>query len=320
MVPALYLFFSFHRKRLGAPTSVEDRLGLIVSEQKFLSDIGRVGPSARLEKILVPLDGSILAEQSLPTARYFAENFGAGIILVGVREDKAADGESVTFECDDYLRRMVDLIANGTGETECESGLGEPAGEIDRIARNRDVDLIVMSTRGGFDIERIFSNSVSVRLLKATGLPVMILRPTDDWNSRYTECKKIIVALDGSAEAENVLPFVRTLADGIDNEIFLVSVPEGAESEEYGATAKLYLDGIEDQLNSEKTATNVLFGGSGPARTILAFAESEHADLIVMATTGRGGLERDDRLSLGSVPTRVMEGTKCPVLLVPTPK
>jgi nucleotide-binding universal stress UspA family protein len=318
MVPALYAFFGFHRKRLGAPTPVEDRLGLVVAEQKCLPDFGRDSSSARLGKIFVPLNGSILAEQSLPTARYLSDTFGADLTLVGVKVDKTADAESGPFDCDEYLLRIVDLVGTGPGSAGCESGRGDPADEIDRIARDRGADLIVISTRGGFDIERVFTNSVSVRLLKQTALPVMILRPTDDWSSRYTECRKIIVALDGSAEAENVLPFVRTLADGIDNEILLVSVPEGAESENYGETARLYLEGIAEQLNSEKTATNVLFGGSGPARTILAFAESEHADLIVMATTGRGGIDRDDRLSLGSVPTRVMEGTKCPVLLIPT--
>jgi nucleotide-binding universal stress UspA family protein len=113
------------------------------------------------------------------------------------------------------------------------------------------------------------------------------------------------------------LPLVKLFADEFDNEILLVSVPEGAESEQYTETMKQYLDGIAAGLDSDKTATRILLGGSGAARMILSFSESEKADLIVMATHGRGGAHRIEQLPLGSVPTRVIEKTTCPVLLVP---
>ena len=80
-IPVLYAAFSFYRNRLGAPTSVEDRLGIIVARQRQLLDytddqtnqtenlpenLSANGGAARLEKFLIPLDGSMLAEQSLP--------------------------------------------------------------------------------------------------------------------------------------------------------------------------------------------------------------------------------------------------------------
>ena len=72
IVPALYFVFTYYRKKLGAPTSVEDRLGLVIAEQKYLPRFceGDFASEAGLNKILVPLDGSMLAEQSLPMARY----------------------------------------------------------------------------------------------------------------------------------------------------------------------------------------------------------------------------------------------------------
>ena len=326
MVPALYFVFTYYRNRLGAPTSVEDRLGLIAAEQRYLPDFanGNFASEVRLNKILVPLDGSMLAEQSLPIARSLAAVFGANLILANVKEDKksadANDGDqtnNAAFDCDGYLRRAVEMLNSESMSAECVSAQGEPAREINRLAQEAAADLIVISTKGGFDIERIFSASVSMRLIEQTDLPILLLRPTDEPASRYTEFKKIIVALDGSAEAETILPMVKLLADRFDNEVLLVSVPEGAESENYAATMQTYLDGIAANLNSEKTRTKVLLGGSGPARTILAFAEDERADLIVMATHGRGGAERREQLPLGSVPTRVIEKTVCPVLLVP---
>lgn len=319
-IPALYFVFSHYRKKLGAPSSVEDRLGLLVAEQKYLPEFTDNENQAEynLGKILVPLNGSMLAEQSLPLARRLAGVFGAGLMLANVKADKKSDEKlSAPFNCDDYLRRTVELISGDSIAVECVTTKGEPARELNRLALENAVDLIVISTKGGFDIGHLFSSSVSQRLIEQTRLPILLLRPTDNWASRNTEFKKIIVALDGSAEAECVLPIVKLLADEFDNDVLLVSVPEGAESENYAETMQQYLDGIADGLDSDKTRTKVLLGGSGPARTILAAVESEKADLIVMATHGRGGAERIEKLPLGSVPTRVIEKTKCPILLVP---
>lgn len=317
LVPALYFVFTFYRSRLGSPTSVEDRLGLLFTEQKYLPDFATgKASSVRLKKILVPLNGSMLAEQSLSMARYLAGVFDAGLILVRVNEDDQS-GKTARLDGDGYLGRTGELIAGDSIPLECAVAQGEPAEEINRLANENNADLIVISTKGGFELERLFSASVSQRLIEQTTLPVLLLRPTDDLASRYTEFKKMIVALDGSAEAESVLPIVKLLADRFDNEVLLVSVPEGAESENYKAPMEQYLDGIAAGLDSEKTATRVLLGGSGAARTILSFSESEKADLIVMATHGRGGAHRIEQLPLGSVPTRVIEKTKCPILLIP---
>ena len=327
MVPALYFVFTYYRKKLGAPTSVEDRLGLLVAEKRYLPDFANrdFDSEVRLNKILVPLDGSMLAEQSLPIAKRLAGIYNADLVLASVEEDKKANNSGdessnqtiAAFDCDGYLRRTVEQLNSESMSAECVSAQGEPATELNRLAQETEADLIVISTKGGFEIGRLFSASVAMRLIEQTDLPVLLLRPTDDWASRYSEFKKIIVALDGSAEAETILPFVKLLADTFDNEVLLVSVPEGAESENYQTTMQTYLDGIAANLDSAKTATKVLLGGSGPARTIVAFAEDERADLIVMATHGRGGAERREQLPLGSVPTRVIEKTKCPVLLIP---
>ncbi|MGI8884332.1 MAG: universal stress protein, partial [Pyrinomonadaceae bacterium] len=319
-IPALYFVFNYYRKKLGAPNSVEDRLGLLVAEQKYLPDFinDETDSDAKLKKILVPLNGSMLAEQSLPIARRLAGVFRSDLILANVKEDKKTDEKvSVSFNSEEYLQRTVELIKNDLISAGYVTSQGGPAREINRLAVENAADLIVVSTKGGFEVGHLFSASVSQRLIQKTSLPILLLRPTDKWASRHSEFKKIIVALDGSAEAECVLPLVKLLADEFDNEVLLVSVPEGAESENYGETMQQYLDGIAAGLDSEKTRTKVLLGGSGPARTILAFAESEQADLIVMATHGRGGAYRIEQRSLGSVPTRVIEKTKCPVLLVP---
>ncbi len=319
-IPVLYSVFSYYRKKLGAPGSIEDRLGLLVAGQKYLDFVDDENESdVKLKKILVPLNGSMLAEQSLPIARRLAGVFAADLILANVKVNKKSDDKvSVPFDNREYLRRTAKLIKDDSISADFVTSQGAgPAREINRLALENAADLIVISTKGGFEVGRLLKTSVSQRLIERTNLPILLLRPTDKWKSRYTEFRKIIVSLDGSAEAECVLPLVKLLADEFHNEVLLVSVPEGAESENYVETMQQYLDGIAARLDSEKTQTKVLLGGSGPARTILAFAESESADLIVMATHGRGGAHRIEKLPLGSVPTRVIQKTNCPVLLVP---
>ncbi len=334
-IPVLYFIFSHYRNRLGAPTSVEDRLGIIVARQKQLLDytddqtnqkeitpknLSSTKNAARLEKFLIPLDGSMLAEQSLPISRKLAADFGANLILATVKSGaKKKDATpTVDFDCDDYLEKAVANIKADSILAACITAQGkDEASEINRLAIENAADLIVISTSGKFEVGQIFSASVAQRLIEQMSVPVLLLRPTDDWKSRYSEFKRIIVALDGSAESENVLPMVKTLADKFDGEVLFVSVPEGAESESYAATMQQYLDNIAAKLESPITRTKVLLGGSGPARTILAVAEEERADLIVMATHGRGGAGRVENLPLGSVSTRVVEKTICPVLLIP---
>ena len=319
-IPVLFLVFTYYRNRLGAPNSVEDRLGLLVAEQRYLPDYEEETDDSevRLRKILVPLNGTMIAEQSLPIARRLAEVFGSHLTLANVTNDKKTDEKAAApFDGETYLRRAAESLNGDSIAADYVMSRGGPAREINRLAVENNADLIVVSSKGGFEIGRLLSASVSQRLIQQANLPILLLRPTDDLSSRYTDFKKIIVALDGSAEAECVLPMVKLLADRFHNEVLLVSVPEGAESENYAATMQVYLDGIAARLDSEKTETKVLLGGSGPARTIIAFADEENADLIVMATHGRGGAERIEKLPLGSVPTRVIQKTKCPILLIP---
>ncbi|MDQ2918736.1 MAG: APC family permease, partial [Verrucomicrobiota bacterium] len=121
-IPALYFVFSYYRKKLGAPSSVEDRLGMLVAEQKYLPDFinGENGGEVKLRRILVPLNGSILAEQSLPIARRLATAFDADLILANVKEDKKSDETvSAPFDCDGYLQRTVESLKNDLMYAEC---------------------------------------------------------------------------------------------------------------------------------------------------------------------------------------------------------
>ena len=84
--------------------------------------------------------------------------------------------------------------------------------------------------------------------------------------------------------------------------------------EEAENNAREYLESVEKTLYEEGLNVRTLVTGSGPARTIVEVSESEGTDLVMLATHGRGGL---DRLFVGSVAQRVVQHARCPVLLVP---
>ncbi len=317
LVPALYLVFSYYRKNLGAPPSVEERLGLVISEQRYFPLVlqNDNGDKASFGKILVPLDGSNLAEQVLPMARKIARSYNSHIELLTVADDKA--GKETQDGMTEYLEMIADSMDRNEISANFHKRKGSTSTEIDKLAVEQNVDLIVMSTRGKFEVGQLVkTESMAQKLLKKTLTPVLLVRPTDDWRSRRSKFERVLVALDGSEAAEVVLPYIRAFASRFDSKVLLFSVPEGSESEDFNQQIQHYLDDIAETLKEEGFNIITLVAGSGPARTIVALSEEEKVDLIMMASHGRGGTGRE-KIHLGSVADRVVRETPCPVFLVP---
>ncbi len=311
LVPVMYFAFDYFRKKLGPPPSVEDRLGSIIAEQRYLPDtLGTAGGNVAFRKVVVPLNGSSLAEQVLATSRSFARSFDADLEMIAVTPEKRADDD-----LDEYLGMVRDLIVADGLSAKYTRRRGDPATEIDRFASETEADLIIMTTRGKFG-DGVLTDSIAKRVIKKTLTPTLLIRPTDSWRSRRSKFKRILVALDGSAAAEATLPFIRTFASKFASKVVLFSVPEGSESEEFGETMHVYLEHIAETLREEGFDIKTLVTGSGPARTIVAVSEEEKVDLIMMASHGRGGTDRA-AIHLGSVSDKVIQETPCPVFVVP---
>ena len=138
---------------------------------------------------------------------------------------------------------------------------------------------------------------------------------------------KILVPLDGSAVAEQVLPYVRTLAGGLKIPVELMGVVDVAQLDSHIAAEKgRYLDTlIEDSVRCSREylegvaqtfpGANVSFAveKGGAAEVIIAKAGADNETLITMATHGRSGI---NRWLLGSVAEKVLRGSANPLLLV----
>lgn len=148
--------------------------------------------------------------------------------------------------------------------------------------------------------------------------------------------KKIVVGLDGSAVSERALPHAVALAKAFASELVLLRVVSGprslpdavaAPAEAGEATgvyeaqllsieeqeAQVYLEAIQQKLTSELSAISWRIALGSEARAIVEEAKEIQADLLVLATHGRGGLAR---LVLGSVAEAVVRSAPCPVFLV----
>jgi nucleotide-binding universal stress UspA family protein len=138
-------------------------------------------------RILLPLDGSAIAEQALPHAIALAQRFQAELILLRILEPLAEKlgmtGEIVKY-AEDVTREVVEkYMENACAEVQ-ERGLrvkssileGRPHTEIVRFAETEQVDLIVISTRGQSGLSRWLMGSVADRVARGVSVPVLLVR------------------------------------------------------------------------------------------------------------------------------------------------
>ncbi|HKO24584.1 MAG TPA: universal stress protein [Chloroflexota bacterium] len=282
-------------------------------------------------QIMVPLDGSELAERALACAEQLACATGATLHLVRVAgpvfagdagADKDADYADFLLtemrDADAYLEQVRARLATTGLTVRARRITGTIAEALLGYAHEESIDLIVLTSHGRTGLARFPLGSIASRLVRHGTTPVLLVRafgPPPDLT-------RAVVPLDGSAQAEAALGVVATLqaADSgrgtrpLARELTLLRV---VSSQEEGLEAERYLEELAGRLAQEGLATGgpqacqrqVVQGAAAAA--ILAAAGAEA--LIVMATHGRSGLTR---WALGSVADRVTAGGAAAVLLV----
>jgi nucleotide-binding universal stress UspA family protein len=137
----------------------------------------------KLDTILVPLDGSLLAEAALPKAVELAEISEARLLLLRAAEahmpyaDLTEAQVKVVREAEEYLARVADRLgASGLKKVETSVWYGPAAYSIVEAARLREVDLIVMTTHGRSGLGRLILGSVAESVLRGTTTPILLIR------------------------------------------------------------------------------------------------------------------------------------------------
>ena len=143
------------------------------------------------QRILVPLDGSELAEQALPHAAVHGEQFGAEIVLLkvlGPLPEPSMAGRGLVRSAEAASARLAQTYLEGVAAGLTEQGLpiqtetveGKPYLEIIRFAEEKEIDLIIMSTRGHSGLSRWLLGSVADRVVRGATVPVLLVQCQED--------------------------------------------------------------------------------------------------------------------------------------------
>ena len=304
------------------------------------------------KRVLVPVDGSKLAELAFTYAEELAGSLDLDVTLIHIADP--AEEESLPMH-KEYVEHAAEIVERGIKKVQKSMGapaskdgvqvvsevaVGYPAEEILRYADHKKFDLVLMSTHGWSGIRRWVMGSVADKVLRASRIPVLLLRadlPQEAGDHKWPTT--IIVPLDGSKLAESVLPHVETLAKrsiGTPMDVVLIRVCEPPTTpgimdpalpfdwqklmDEHWAQCKKssqeYLSSMEKQLDKAglKVRSEMIEQlKAHPADEIIDYAGKNPSSLIAMATCGRSGI---GRLAYGSVAQKVLFGASNPVLLV----
>ena len=275
------------------------------------------------QQIMVPLDGSELAERALPCAARLGVATGATLHLVHAVElvppptvgfalaymPGRIHGNLVAQETQQataYLDKMRERVAATGAHVRTEQMLGDVTAILLDYERDAGIDLVVMCSHGRTGLTRFVLGSVAEHLLRHGTAPVLLVRPFGD--PEPVTLQHAVVPLDGSERAEEALRVVDQLARYVVHEVTLLRVIGAAEE---GPDAKRYLDEVAGRLTQEHLACWRRLEQGDPAATIIDVAGTDK--VVVMATHGRSGLTR---WVLGSVADRVAHGGVAAVLLV----
>ncbi len=296
------------------------------------------------EKILVPFDGSAIAQGVLPCVKTLARGFGSTLVLFhaaeapveargGHKQYAEETADRIRSLAEEYLATVAKQLRRQRFKVEVKVGVGGVVRSITDIAEAENVDLIAMSTHGRAGLARWMLGSAPDRVLRHTHLPVLLVRPAGETavGEKPYPLKKVIVALDGSRAAQAVLPYVEGLAKTLKLGVVLIQVvsaettvqfsPMGPDTwaipadvlQHLDVVASGYLTGVGKGLQREGIAVqwDVLRGAAAPR--IVEFAKETPGSMVAMTTHGRSGL---GRWVLGSVADQVVRASGEPVLVI----
>lgn len=287
---------------------------------------------AAFQSILVPVDGSTLAEAAIPYALAVAERTRARVQFVFVYQD-GIPLEPIEL-ARQYLTQLTARAKERLGDCVSSALLNGPVvPTLVKQARKIGAELVVITTHGRGGLERAWLGSVTDQLIRSIGIPLLVVRPREGVPVLKFEPSEILVPLDGSPLAETALQPAAALARPWDAELTLVQIVypvrvvgelamAAAQSSDQELTAMAresateYLRQAAERLriSGVKASGVALIGTDLPAHQLRELASPGRVSLVAIATHGRGGIRR---FILGSLTDKLVRTADVPVLVVP---
>ncbi|HTK11937.1 MAG TPA: universal stress protein [Ktedonobacteraceae bacterium] len=310
------------------------------------------------QRILVPLDGSSCAEQALPLAIRLARASGGALSLLQVvppladhhQQDQHDRAQQTAFSnADAYLSHILareDLEGIGIVK---EVRSGNPAQQILLVAKEQEIDLIVICSHGRTGFRRMLAGSVAQKVAYHSPIAVLVLHANHPLASEAHGAQgyatQVFVPLDGSPLAEAALLPAAQLSAALSApgngtlhlaRVVVRTIPMKdiagvmqIMTREEVAEAGIYLHKVEQRLQESEFAplqistVSSAVAGADVVNPLLWLAEEGNystghgiirgSDLIAIATHGRSGLAH---LAMGSITERILSSTILPVLIV----
>jgi nucleotide-binding universal stress UspA family protein len=295
------------------------------------------------EKILVPLDGSLIATCVLPHVAAMARLTNQTVTLLRIMDSRDSgmtvnpvDWQLQKSEAQHYLQETGKKIQESiTGTPESVLLEGRPADRIIEYANQNEVDLVVLSSHGQGGLHSWNVSSNTQKVLYRVGTSVLLVRayqanaPLPQEAIKPIRYRRILVPLDGSQRAEHVLASATALAEGHDAELILVHVvtqptmmqrmPLTAEDatlaeqifERNQIHANKYFEQLRGRLQP-KPQTHVLTNHNVPA-VLHNFVNQNEIDLVLLSAHGHSG---EGRWPFGSIVSSFVNFGMTPLLIM----
>jgi nucleotide-binding universal stress UspA family protein len=298
----------------------------------------------KFRSILVPVDGTPFGEHAIPVALGIAERAGAEVTLVHIHaplqfESHAnrlyPDGvvdEWLLRERRDCLNGLLRRTASSTSVRVRAMLVDGPeiAESLCRAAALARADLVVMATHGRGPLGRLWFGSVADAMMQRLPTPVLFVRGSDApaTLTKASAFRHVLIPLDGSKRAEEVVPtalalgqlsdalhtLIRIVPLEVDCSLHYAPLARPLPQPKREAEASKYIGDVMSRLQMDpaRVRARTVFDDRPMAEAILQYARRREADLIALATRGRGSLSR---LFQQSVVDRVVRNATVPILV-----
>jgi nucleotide-binding universal stress UspA family protein len=297
-----------------------------------------------LDTVLVPLDGSLLAECVLPHTIAICRAFKANAVLLRVlsRDQQQVSAQMfdllnwqiLKIEATKYLGEINVRLEKSGVRTEVEVQEGLAAESILEFAQQHRVKLIILSSHGHSGLSQWEISSVAQKIIHNAPTSILLIRAQQLTNRETTgqAYKRILVPLDGSLRAENVLPIIIHLARFHKSQIHITRVvtkPEMARQlpmirEDVKLLNLVVKRNIEESthyleqvrarsiMNGIPVQTHLLDSDNAPS-ALHGLVEQENIDLVVLSAHGYSG---NNQWLYGSIVNNFVQYSTVPLLIV----
>ena len=293
--------------------------------------------------ILVPLDGSTLAEAAIPVAASLAKTLNAPVTLLHIIEKDAPQEvhkDHHITQADEASAYLKELARHGfQAEAKVDWHVHTAAVKdvavsiVEHAMKEFQLDLIVMCTHGKSGVRELLFGSIAQKVVAHGKIPLLLIKPEVDSSTTF-EPEKILVPLDSGPVHDDSLPVTQELADAYGAEIYLLTViptfstvggETAAASSLLPATtsamleikvenAEADLQAHSDQLKQTGFRVKAEIVRGDPATEIVNLSEKLNADLVVLTTHRKAGAAA---FWARSVAPNVTRRARVPILLIP---